>query len=241
MAEEAEALDNDGSNEAEYSPAEAKARSNGWSPEEEWRGDKADWVDYTMFNLKGEFMGRINEQSSIIAHLTNKVEDRDQVIGDMSSLQDQISEREYKKALKDLTASKKDALEENDFDRVVDVDEQISELKENKPAPRQVEQQPPQDDSVPREIVEWLGKPEQSWYHTNATLRGMAEGIAGVVQGENPTITPSDLITEVNSRIRKEVPQYFQEASSVDGGGEFSNNSQSRRGSKLPGWNSLNE
>lgn len=222
----------------EFSPAEAKARKAGWSPLDTWRGDEADWVDYKEFNLRGELMGRINEQSGIINHLQSKVTDREKAINDMAALQTQISEREYKKALKDLQMEKKAALEEQDYDGVIDIDDQITELKTMKPVP--VEEAPAaEEQGVPQEIVDWLSKPEQSWYHTNSTLRGMAEGIAGIIQSENPNISPADLCKQVNQKIRTEVPQYFKDSPSVDAGGEFSGNSQTRGKGGAPGWNSL--
>ena len=226
----------------EFSPAEAKARKGGWSPQEGWRGAEEDWVDFKEFNLRGELMGRINEQSGVINHLQNKVGDRDKAINDMAALQSQISEREYKKALKDLQGQKKELMEDNDFDGVINIDDEIADLKAAKPAPVEAIDEQPAANTVPQEIVDWLADPEQSWYHTNATLRGMAEGIAGVIQGDNPNISPSELIKKVNTNIRKEAPQHFQNSNSaVDTGGEFNGNSQTRGKGGIPGWNSLTE
>ena len=61
--------------EVTVAPAEGKARKNGWLPEDDWHGEAGDWVDYKEFNLRGELMGRINEQSSIISYLIGKVID----------------------------------------------------------------------------------------------------------------------------------------------------------------------
>jgi len=229
--------------ELEVTPGMEKALKAGWCKEEDWRGEPDEWVDYQQFNVKGELMGRINEQSGIISHLTNKVSDRDKAITDLNSLYDKISEREYKKAMTELKAQKTELLEEQNFEGVVEVDEQIAELKDNKPEPAQGAQtQQQQDEGVPQEIVDWLGKPEQSWYHTNPTLRGMSEGIASVIQAENPNISVAELIKAVDKGMRKEVPQYFPENADVDTGGEFNSNSSQRKGGgKLPGWNSLTD
>jgi len=228
----------------DYSPAEAKARKQGWSPLDSWRGDEADWVDYKEFNLRGELMGRINEQSGVINHLQKKVTDRELVINDMAALQSQISEREYKKALADLTAQKKEMLQDQDFDGVINIDDQIQELRDMKPKPIDVDAgEAPQEGQVPQEIIDWLAKPEQSWYHTNSTLRGIAEGIASVIQQESPGIAPMELVKQVDSKIRAEVPQHFtkQRGGDVDTGGEFSGNSQTRNRGGVPGWSSLTE
>ena len=220
-------------------PAEAKARENGWAPLEEWRGREEDWVNYDMFNVKGELMSRIQEQSSIINHMKNKVSERDGVIQDMSALQNQLTERAYKEALRDLTAQKKEAFEDSDFEGLTRIDEEINDLKAAKPKP--VEAAPVEEEvGVAPEIVDWLQKPEQSWYHTNDTLRGVAEGIAGVALQSNPDLTPTQLIAHVDKTIRKEMPQHFNNTGDVDSGGE-TNGSPRRGKGKLPSFSSLTD
>ena len=223
------------------SPAENKARKNGWLPEDGWHGDAADWVDFKEFNLRGELMGRINEQSSIINHLTNKVDDRDTALKDMSELQSKISEQSYKKALNDLLSQKKEALAEDNYDQVVDIDEEISDLKDAKPKPVEAEEASTVDDKPPQEIIDWLAKPEQSWYHTDKTLRLLAEGFAVEFQQDNPNIPPLELIDKVNIRIRKEMPHKFNTSGDVDTGGEYSSNTTRKRGNGAASFSDLNE
>jgi len=220
----------------EYTPAEAKAREAGWAPLSEWRGKEDDWVTAEVFNVKGELMSRIQEQSSIINHMKTKVSERDGVIQEMSALQQQLTERAYAEALRDLTARKKEAFEESNFEGLVEIDEEIENLKAAKPKP--VEQPVEQDVGPPAEIVEWLQKPEQSWYHTNDTLRGVAEGIAGVALQGNPDMSPTELIRHVDATIRKEMPQHFQNTGDVDDGGELSGSPRRGKG-KLPTFSSL--
>jgi len=222
------------------SAAEDKARGNGWLPEAEWHGEAGDWVDFKDFNLRGEFMGRIHEQSSIINHLTNKVNERDVALKDMAGLQGKISEREYQKALKTLLTQKKEALEEDDYDKVVDIDEEISEIKAAKPVAEETQTQE-QAEAVPQEIVDWLSKPDQSWYHTDQTLRLLAEGFAVGLQQENPNITPSQLIEKVNEKVRKEMPHKFNNQSVVDTGGEYTPNSNRKGNGKGPTFSDLTE
>jgi len=135
---------------------------------------------------------------------------------------------------------KKEALEEDDYSKVVDIDEEISEIKAAKPVPQEevvVTEQP-----VPQEIVDWLSKPEQSWYHTDQTLRIMAEGFAVGLQTENPNIPPAELCKKVNERIRKEMPHKFNTSGDVDTGGEYQSN-PNRRGSNggKPVFSDMNE
>lgn len=215
------------------SPAEQKARSSGWVPQDEWKGNEGDWVDASEFNLRGELMGRINEQSSIINHLKSKVSERDTALKDVMALQETISKREYDKALKELKAQKAEALRDDDFEGVVNLDEQIDELKTKKPEPISTDDEggdPASNSSVPPEIEAWLIKPENSWYHTDTTLRSIADGIATGLQEANPDISPSRLIEEVDKKLREELPHRFNTNtdSGVDEGGEYTSSPRDR-------------
>ncbi len=212
----------------EESTAIVTARKGGWCPEDDWKGSKEDWVDAGTFNRNGEFMRRINEQSSIIKHLTTKVDDRDLIIGDMSKLADTISEREYKNALATLMTQKTAAMEEDDHRKVVEVDEEISELKDHKPVPvpKTTAPESTTNADIAPEIIDWLSKPDQSWYHTDAGMRGMADAIANKLDNLSPTA----MLTEVDRQMRLEMPHKFQTAGEIDSGGEY--NSPGRKGPK---------
>lgn len=222
----------------DVNPAEAKARESGWAPLDEWRGREEDWVNFDMFNVKGELMSRIQEQSSIINHMKNKVTERDGVIQDMSALQDQLTKRAYEEALRDLTSRKKEAFEDSNFDGLVEIDEEIRNLEAAKPKPAEASPQE-EESGVAPEVVDWLQKPEQSWYHTNDMLRGVAEGIAGAALQGNPELTPTQLINLVDKTIRKELPQHFQNTGVVDDGGD--NGTPRRRKGQLPSFSSLTD
>jgi hypothetical protein len=206
-------------------PAMDKAIKDGWSGQDKWRGKPEDWIDYTEFNLRGELMGRIHEQSGVISHLTSKVEDRDKALEDVKEIHKTISKREYKRAMDDLKAQKKEALKDEEFEAVVDIDEEMNTLRSMDPSKQEEVTQPdaatPQ---VPQEIVSWLSKPEQSWYHTDQTMRDMSEGIADGIQKRSPNISVLDLIAEVDREMRATVPHKFQaRGGEVDEGGEYDN------------------
>ena len=229
----------------EASPGQKKAETAGWTTEDKRKGDTADWVDFTQFNLKGELMSRITEQSSIINHLQNKVTDRDKGLKDMADLQDKISKREYDRALKDLLDKKVVALEDNDHSGVVNLDEQISDLKDHKPEPQEVsgDEETNDPNAVPPEILAWMARPENKWYSTDQTLKDMTDGIANGIQSANPSITATDLITQVEIKLKEVMPGRFNRSSNgedVDSGGDF-NNSVNRTNSKLPTFKDLNE
>ena len=217
-----EEVDNE---EVTVSPSEAKARKNGWFPQDEWKGNPEDWVDHGVFNARGEMIGRITEQSSIIAHLTNKVDEREKALEDMQKLQSTIADREFKRAMETLKKQKAIAVEDGDGEKVVELDDEIAELRdrkadmETKPAPTQ--------DGVPPELTAWLANPDNSWYASNQMLKNIADGIAVTIRQENPNIQAGDLLKQMEEKIKAELPQHFKSKTEKvvvdDGGGDVVN------------------
>jgi len=200
------------------SEAEQKARAGNWAPEEEWHGHKDDWIDYKEFNFRGELMDRIKEQSSIINNLKGQVDTGTKVIGDLKTHQDGIAEREYNKALKSLKIQKAQAVDDGDGALVVAIDEEMDGIKEQVKAQKVVEV--PVVQGTPPEITTWLEDPSNSWYATNPILRSVADGVAQKLLGDNPNMTPTQMLQQMNVDVRKEMPGHFKSATpSVDDGG----------------------
>ncbi len=229
--------------EVKISAGEQKARDSGWVPQDEWKGDADDWVDYKQFNIKGELMGRINEQSSIINHLKSKVEDRDGALNDLKEMQSKIAKKAYNDALADLKAQKVQALEDDDHSAVVELDDQINDLKAAKPDFDAEERAPAADTPQMDPVVDaWLKNPDNSWYHTDMDMKGVADGIANQLQVTNPNMSPADMLAQVESRMRQLLPHKFQAPNShgdVDSGGDYSTGN--KRGGKAPSMADLND
>ena len=135
MAEEETGTGEEENNEpAQIAPAEAKASKSGWRPKEDWKGDEDEWVDAKEFNYRGDLMGRISEQSSILNNFKNQIAERDKTIQDLVDHHKSMSDREYKKALKSLQSSKVEAIDDGDGASVVEIDNEIDELKEKRDA-----------------------------------------------------------------------------------------------------------
>jgi hypothetical protein len=223
--------------EPTMSASEEKARKGGWVPEEEWKGDSAQWVDHSIFNIKGEFMDRIREQSDVISTQGKKIQEREDALKDMKDMQTKIAEKAYKDALNDLKAKKAEAMEGGDHMGVINIDDEISDLKENKPKFDAEEDDKggsadQGEDQLPAEIVEWMGKPENKWYHTDTALRGMADGIANSILSKNPNTPPAQLLREVEATLKKELPHRFGSGSDdgdVSDGGDNNRSSRNNR------------
>lgn len=160
--------------ESTFTTEEQTALDGGWKPETEWEGGEGkSWVDAQTFNMRGELMDRIKSQTSQLRGQDKKMAKLEAGLKELSEHNKRIEEVSYKKALTDLKTLKKDALELDDYDQIVEIDDKIADLKETQNQPV-VED--PVDDGVSPEITAWMS--ENSWYEKDVILRGAADAMA---------------------------------------------------------------
>lgn len=199
MTEEVENVDN--VDIADDIPASMdKAIKQGWRPIDEWEGDPDDWVDYKEFNFRGELMERIRAQSKELNEFKKTAKE-------FKDHYQKVKETAYKEALQELKAAKRDALEEQDYDRVVELDEQIQEVKEKS---KEASREEVTTNEPPAFVQYWLK--ENSWYETDRVMRMASEAIAQELVESNPELQTDQaaLLDEVAKRVRKEFPHKFQ-------------------------------
>lgn len=225
---------------AKISAGQEKAQDSGWRPEEKWSGDPDDWVDWKEFNFRGELMGRINEQSGVLHTYKGQVEEQKKVIDDLAALQKGIADREFKKAIRQLRLEKAKAVDDGEGTRVIEIEEEMDELNEKKremeTAPEPI---PDVDDSVPPEVVAWLSKPDNQWYHKDMFLKSVADGYAKTIKDSNPSMSPAALLAQVDKAMRTELPNRFRSGSQVDGEGDL--HQRDRSNGKKPTFADLDE
>lgn len=205
--------------EKEYSPIELKALEMGWNPD--FEGDEADFVDAK------EFVGR-KPLYDKIQGLSKKYKEVEKTLDLLKEHHGKVKETEYKRAIADLRAAKKDALIEGDADKVLEIEEAIDDVQEARTKENnRGEQSSPE---VHPDFQRWVDK--NSWYVNNGEMHDFADGVGLAYRNRNPDASPSDVLEYVEKRIRKEYSTTFENPnkrrpSSV----ETSNNTPTRKGS----------
>lgn len=206
-------------------PAMDKAISGGWRPEDEWQGKPEDWIDYREFNVRGELMTRIQEQSGMLNKANRTLEQQKQALKDMAELSDKLAEREYNKIMKQLKAAKAEAVDASDGEQVTEIEDQIDELKaqrEEQLSKNGESEDESQDagsqDDLPPAVVAWLGDPQNSWYHKDPVLKGVADALAQQIIDGNSNLDPAIVLSRMEEQIRKEMPHKFGGTSRVGSG-----------------------
>lgn len=184
----------------ELSPVEQEALEQGWVPKEDFNGEEHKWVDAAEFLRRGELFKKIEMQS-------RELKDVKKALKEMAKLHASVQEVEYKRALDTLRKEKKQALEDNDADAVIAVDEQIDLIKEQQ---RALESQqvdiPEQSGANHPEFVAWTSK--NPWYNTNRPMRAFADALGNDLRQQG--LSPSEVLVQVEKEVRKEFASKFK-------------------------------
>lgn len=180
----------------EVSEVEQRAREQGWVPKEEWHGE-GKWRDAEAFLDRGELFGKIDSQNKELRSIR-------ETLNQFKNHHKKVQETAYKKALSDLRAAKKDALIEGDPDKVIEVDEQIQEVRE---AQAQIEQS--RNEHVPQEehpvFANW--REQNTWYDNTKKMRLWADA-RGLELGREGH-SPLEVLKQISKEAKEEFPERF--------------------------------
>jgi hypothetical protein len=182
----------------EFSSAEQKAMEQGWKPQEDYEGDPDKWVDAKEFLRRGELFEKIDS-------LGRELKDAKKVINLLKNHHEKVRETEYKRALDDLKAQKKQAYEEGNVDQIVELDDKIATFKEQVKVERAAEAERPNEPNPA--FVAWVQ--QNKWYANDSEMRTFADDIGMAHARANPSKTPQEVLKYVEERVRKSYPEKF--------------------------------
>lgn len=181
------------------SPVDEKARAHGWKPLEEYDGDPDKWVDAKEFLRRGELFEKID-------HLSRDLKDTKKALRALQVHHSNVREVEYKRALEELRAEKKSAYEQGDTDKLIEIDERLTDLKAaqkaEEAAARQMANKPD-----PR-FLAWVE--DNSWYAQDAEMRALADQVGTAYAANNPDLDPSEVLKYVSKRVKVVFKDKFQ-------------------------------
>ena len=174
--------------EDEHSDIEKEAMSKGWKPEGV-PGKRN--MSAEEFLDRERFFGRIHA-------LEKKNQQLDATLNEMSKQQRKIAELERTKVLDELKRQKKEAMENQEFDKVIELDDKIVETKAIKT----------EDIEVPRAetnehplFAAWRAR--NSWYDTDPEMHEDAEDLGRAYVARNPTADGPTVWAHVERKIKQ--------------------------------------
>jgi hypothetical protein len=189
----------------EPDPVEIEARASGWVPKEEFHGEAHKWVDAGEFVRRAPLFQKIDLQTRELKELKKGLEA-------LKQHHAQVRETEYKRALDDLKAAKKDALIEGDVDTLVEIDDKVEAVKDaqRKFAAEQAAEaaRAASPEVIHPEFAAWTKR--NTWYETSKPMRAFADALG--IELRSQGLSPSDVLKQVEVQIKEEFPNKFRNA-----------------------------
>lgn len=176
---------------------EVKAREMGWRPQEEFHGDVDKFVGAAEFVARQPLFEKIETQSR---QLKNVQKALDALTGHYTS----VRETEYKRALSELKAQRKEAISDADGARFEAVDNQIQEVEQKFAEIKREDKKSTQSD--PSEFISWKAK--NDWYEKDETMRVFADAYGTKLAKEG--MTPGEVLDSVTKKVRTEFSHKFR-------------------------------
>lgn len=178
----------------ERADIENRARSSGWVSKEEFEADERNegkkWRDADEFLERGEFL-------STIKSLKHEVAAMKRDFNLLAQHHKDVAKVEYERAVKDIKAQRAQAAEEGDTKAVVELSDQLDELKADYEKVKQEHQK--SGGTVHPAFQEWIQ--ENMWYQTDPALRGAADGVAQAYISQNPNSPFEEVLAHVSEKM----------------------------------------
>lgn len=217
---------------------ETKALEMGWVPKDEFRGDPEKWIDAETYVRRGEeFMPILKANnkrlSEELAQVKGELKKTNEMLAasteSIEALREFNSDLVRKEAEKQIAAMKvelKEAKQEGDVDKELELTEQIREhseaLKEAKKEPaKKVEQPPVQDPTQNPEWQAWVA--ENTWFGKDKRRTALAIGIAEEIK-DAENIVGRALLDRVSEEVEKVFGGGAPRHDKVEGGGRGAGN-----------------
>lgn len=204
----------------EPSPIEQEARAAGWVPKDEYHGDEHKWVDAPEFVRRGELFDKINRQGSELKEVRKALEA-------LKAHHHTVKETAYKEALASLRKEKREAFDDGDADKIIQIEEKIDAVKEDQrqfEAQRQAEATQAARGEAHPEFQAWTNR--NQWYNDSKPMRAFADTLGAELHGQG--YSPAEVLKKVEVEIRKEFPHKFENPNrnkpgAVEAGGKPAN------------------
>lgn len=221
MSEENQEVSTEQEQAPEVNEAVAKeARLFGWVPREEFRGSDDEWVDADVFVKRGKEINPIlrKNNETLLKKLEEKSKEIDSIKADVQEFkkfQKESFERkqvELEVQIAELKTRKREAIAEGNGDLVVDIDDQIDEIKEaqreaKEEAKKKPEAEAPKAADIPEDpaLQAWLGK--NTWFGQDTEMTDMANGLGASVRRQFPHLSGQAFLDKLDDKIVEYFPQ----------------------------------
>lgn len=224
MSATGEQIDSDETQDRDY---EAEARQLGWHPQDEFRGNAADWVDARTFVSRGEnqlpilrennrkLSQRVRRADDEIAGLRATVDEVNTSLKTLRTMAEKSNEAGYQRAKAELEAQQRQAVTDGDLPRFEHIAGEIArvEAAREEIAPKP-ESTPTPENKGPKatpEFQAWLTE-NNDWVRADPILaRAAVQAELDLRQGDDP-LTEAQIWDGVTEAVQSKYPRRFAAA-----------------------------
>lgn len=202
-----------------------EAKQGGWVPKDEFHGNEREWVDAQEFVERGEKINPLLRANN--ERLKKELEVKDQ------KHQEELEElrktaTEFKTFLKDsyekkqsrlqkeideLKVQRKVALKGQDFETVIEIEEQVEKLEEEKAdasppkaeVKKEEKKEQPEIKLDPR-LKDWLE--DNKWYGEDAEATDIATAVGVSIRRQFPNLTGVEFLDRLDAKLEERLPEY---------------------------------
>ena len=177
-------------------PSEEKAKTQGWVPKEDFRGDPEKWVDAQTFVERGEKIIPILKERN--DHLFKEVKEVKDSVKEIKEFYKASEERAYQRALQDIEKRKLEAVENADVDGYKAAQSEIAELEKSKPAGPPAPKEPPEMTAF---------RTSNPWYMADPEMTAEADALGAAYTSQG--LPYGKMLERVQQRIKALHPDKF--------------------------------
>lgn len=181
---------------------ELKARSQGWVPKEDFKGNPDKWVDAKAFNDRGEkIMPILRERNHA---LERKMEEMQSTFKEFSEFHKKTEERAFQRAMRELQARKEAAVEVADVDTFRQIEREQLEMMQDRQQTSTPKQ--PQQMESPPAFNEFVARNE--WYNSDPEMRAYADNMGHFINSTR-SVPYETMLLEVEKEVKSRYPHKF--------------------------------
>lgn len=190
---------------------EEQARKKGWKPLDEFKGNEADWVDAKEFLGREKLYDKIKD---LKGDLHRQQVRHDKTLEEISHHMAKTEERAFERAKKELQAQRREAMRNEDPDKVEKIEADLEQLEKDRQAAIKAVPKVQQNSGPTPAFQEWQSG--NQWFKLGST--GMPENemtsdaiaIGTGYAAANPNLSHAQVLEHVSKKIKQMYPNEFE-------------------------------